>query len=39
MLEVSFVILSSRLAMLANKKLDWIILNEKVLSIDLILPK
>ena len=36
MLEVTFVILSSRLVILENKKLDWII---KVSSIDLIVPK
>ena len=36
MLEVSLAIL---LVILANKKQDWNIFNEKVLSIDLILPK
>ena len=39
MLEVSFVSLSSTLVILANKRLDWIILNSNVVSIDLILPK
>ena len=36
MLEVRFAIL---LVILANKKLEWIIFNKKVLSIDLMIPK
>ena len=39
MLEVSFVNVSPWLVILANKKLDRIVPDSQILSVDLILPK